>query len=51
MFVIFLHVLGDFFGSIVVIVSACAVKWTDWKHKNYVDLIISLLILGILVGD
>jgi zinc transporter 1 len=30
-------------------ISACAVKWTDWKYKNYIDPFISLLILVILV--
>ena len=47
---IFLHVMGDFFGSIAVMVSACVYKFTDWEYKDYVDPILSLLIVIILVG-
>ena len=46
---IFLHVLGDFFGSVAVVISACVVKWSDWKYKNYLDPCLSLLIVIILV--
>jgi zinc transporter 1 len=46
---IFLHVLGDFFGSIAVVISACVVQWSDWKYKNYLDPCLSLLIVIILV--
>ena len=46
---VFLHVMGDFFGSIGVVISACVVNFTDWKYKMYVDPFISLIIIGILV--
>ena len=47
---IFLHVMGDFFGSIAVLISACVYQFTDWKYKDYVDPVLSLLIVIILVG-
>ena len=46
---VFLHLMGDFFGSIGVVISACVVNFTDWKYKMYVDPFISLIIIGILV--
>lgn len=46
---IFLHVIGDFLGSIGVMISACVIQFTDWKYKNYVDPAISLIIVCILV--
>ena len=46
---IFLHVMGDFFGSIAVLISACVVKFTEWKYKDYVDPVLSLVIVIILV--
>lgn len=46
---VFLHVMGDFFGSIGVVISACVVNFTNWKYKMYVDPVISLIIIAILV--
>ena len=46
---VFLHVLGDFFGSIAVVISAIVVKYTDWSFKQYLDPILSLIIVLILV--
>ena len=46
---VFLHVMGDFFGSIGVCISACIINFTDWKYKMYVDPVISLIIIAILV--
>ena len=46
---VFLHVLGDFFGSIGVLISACVINFTDWEYKYYVDPVISLIIVIILV--
>ena len=46
---VFLHVMGDFFGSVAVVVSACVVQFSDWKYKDYLDPILSLIIVLILV--
>lgn len=47
---VFLHVFGDFLGSIGVIVSACIVMFTQWSWKYYVDPIISIIIIAILIN-
>lgn len=46
---IFIHIVGDFLGSIGVLVSACVIQFTNWKYKYYLDPAISLLIVLILV--
>ena len=46
---VFLHIVGDFFGSIGVVISACVVYFTDWEYAVYIDPIISLLIVCLLV--
>lgn len=47
---VFLHIFGDFLGSIGVIISACIVTFTNWSWKYYVDPIISIFIVIILVN-
>ena len=34
---VFLHVMADALGSVVVIISALIMWQTDWKYKIYVD--------------
>ena len=34
---VFLHVMGDALGSVVVIVSALIMWQTEWEYKKYVD--------------
>lgn len=34
---VFLHVLADALGSVVVIVSALIMWLSDWEYKKYVD--------------
>ena len=34
---VFLHVMADALGSVVVIISALIMWLTDWKYKHYVD--------------
>ena len=34
---VFLHVMGDALGSVVVIISALIMWRTDWEYKFYVD--------------
>jgi zinc transporter 1 len=46
---VFLHVFGDFLGSIGVMITALVYYFTDWTSKRYVDPIFSLLIVAILV--
>ncbi|MES1911243.1 MAG: hypothetical protein MHM6MM_003706 [Cercozoa sp. M6MM] len=41
---VWLHLLGDALGSVVVIVSAALVEWTTWKKRTLADPIASILI-------
>ncbi len=34
---VFLHVLADALGSVVVIISALIMWLSDWEYKKYVD--------------
>lgn len=42
---VFLHVLADALGSVIVIASALIVYLTDWRYKNYIDPALSLLLV------
>jgi cobalt-zinc-cadmium efflux system protein len=46
---VFLHVMGDFLGSIGVMITALVYYFTDWTFKRYIDPLFSLIIVGILV--
>lgn len=46
---VFIHVLGDFFGSVGAVISACVVYFTKWKYRYYIDPALTLLIVIILV--
>merc|ERR1719312_382690 len=45
---VFLHVMADGLGSIVVMASAAIIWLTDWQYKNYMDPVLSLLIVIII---
>ena len=47
---VFLHVMGDAFGSVVVIVSALIMWQTEWEYKKYVDPALSLIMVCIIMG-
>ncbi|XP_012286583.1 zinc transporter 1 [Orussus abietinus] len=42
---VFLHVLSDALGSVIVIVSALIVWLTDWEYRFYIDPALSLLLV------
>lgn len=42
---VFLHVLSDALGSVIVICSATVFWLTDWKYKNYIDPALSILLV------
>ena len=46
---VFLHVLADALGSVVVIVSALIMWFTEWEYKIYVDPALSLLLVCIMM--
>lgn len=39
----FLHILADFFGSVIVCVSAAILLWTDWEYAVYIDPSLTLI--------
>lgn len=45
---VYLHIMGDALGSVVVIVSAVIMEYTDWEYRNYADPACSLLIVWII---
>lgn len=45
----FAHALVDFFGSIAVLVSALVIQFTTWRYKDYIDPMMSLIIVALLV--
>jgi len=45
---VFLHVLADALGSVVVIISASVIWLSDWEYRNYLDPVLSLLIVIII---
>lgn len=45
---VFLHVLADALGSVIVIISALIVQYTNWDYNLYVDPCLSLLMVIIL---
>jgi cation diffusion facilitator family transporter len=46
---VFLHLLGDFLGSIAVVVTAVVVWQSEWKGRHYLDPVLSLVIVIIIV--
>ncbi|CAG0885272.1 unnamed protein product [Darwinula stevensoni] len=42
---VFLHVLADALGSVIVIVSAAIIWQTDWKYRFYLDPALSILMV------
>lgn len=46
---VFLHVLADALGSIIVVISASIVWLTDWKYRLYMDPALSILMVIIIL--
>ncbi|XP_023322846.1 probable zinc transporter protein DDB_G0282067 [Eurytemora carolleeae] len=42
---VFLHILADALGSVVVIISALVIWLTDWQYKDYLDPVLSVVIV------
>lgn len=39
----FLHVLGDTFGSVIVVICSSLVIWIKWECIKYVDPVMSII--------
>ncbi|KAF4518745.1 hypothetical protein B566_EDAN006148 [Ephemera danica] len=46
---VFLHVLADALGSVIVIASAAVVWLTDWEYKYYIDPALSILMVTLIL--
>ncbi|XP_026468570.1 zinc transporter 1 [Ctenocephalides felis] len=46
---VFLHVLSDALGSVIVVASALVVWLTDWKYRYYIDPALSILLVILIV--
>jgi len=46
---VFLHVMADALGSVIVIISALIMWLTEWEYKNYVDPGLSLLLVMLIL--
>ena len=46
---VFLHVLADALGSVVVIISALIIWLTDWEYRMYVDPTLSICLVGLIM--
>lgn len=46
---VFLHVAGDFLGSVAVVIVALVIWLSDWEHRHLLDPSLSLVIVGIIV--
>lgn len=47
----FLHVLSDALGSVIVIISALIVRYTDWEYKLYMDPALSILLVVLILNS
>lgn len=48
---VFLHVLADALGSVVVCITSLVILLTDWEYKNYLDPVLSLVLVVIILGS
>ena len=46
---VFLHVLADALGSVVVCVTSLVIMLTDWEYRFYLDPVLSLVIVLIIL--
>lgn len=46
---VFLHIAGDFLGSVAVVIVALVIWLSDWEHRHFLDPSLSLVIVGIIV--
>jgi len=45
---VFLHLMADALGSVVVLISAAVIWQTEWEYKNYLDPVLSMVIVIII---
>lgn len=45
----FLHVMSDALGSVIVMISAVIIKYTDWEYKYYCDPALSMVLVVLIL--
>jgi len=45
----FLHVMSDALGSVIVMISAVIIKYSDWEYKYYCDPALSMLLVALIL--
>ncbi|KAL7732299.1 hypothetical protein ACLKA6_018525 [Drosophila palustris] len=45
----FLHVLSDALGSVIVIISALVVAYTEWEYRLYIDPALSIVLVALIL--
>merc|ERR1719341_2933678 len=48
---VFLHVLADALGSVVVCITSLVIMLTDWEYRFYLDPVLSLVIVLIILAS
>jgi len=48
---VFLHLLADALGSVIVIISALIIWLTDWEYKVYVDPTLSMILVVLILNS
>ncbi|CAB3228672.1 unnamed protein product [Arctia plantaginis] len=48
---VFLHILSDALGSLIVVGSALVVWLTDWKYKEYIDPALSIVLVILILAS
>ncbi|XP_015834687.1 proton-coupled zinc antiporter SLC30A1 isoform X1 [Tribolium castaneum] len=48
---VFLHVLSDALGSVIVIISAVVFWLSSWKYRNYIDPALSILLVLLIMNS
>lgn len=46
-----LHTMSDLLGSVIVIVSATIISYTDWTYRYYIDPLLSLILVALILNS
>ncbi|XP_026684067.1 zinc homeostasis factor 1-like [Diaphorina citri] len=46
---VFLHILADALGSVIVIISATVIATTEWEYRYHIDPALSLLMVMLIL--
>ena len=46
---VYLHVMADALGSVIVIISALVIWLTDWEYRMYIDPALSVVLVRLIM--